>query len=123
MSDALPLPARPPAETEVEIRLPSSAPGRPPPLRGTLKCARGIGPREVWMLRVPSPYARHPEGELVSLIVEATPHGWQAVGGNSMSAAIQMAEAVATGNEVREPVGVQLMTLTAGILALVEPKP
>jgi hypothetical protein len=40
-----------------------------------------------------------------------------------MSAAIQMAEAVATGNEVREPVGVQLMTLTAGILALVEPKP
>ncbi|MBB4284501.1 hypothetical protein [Roseospira goensis] len=119
---AHPPPARPPFEAAVVIRLPGQAPGRA--LRGRLKTARELrGGRQVWAVRVPTPHARHPEGELVSLIVERTDAGWCAVGGEALGHAIRIAEAIAAGAEVREPVGVQLMAVTAGLLALVQPEP
>ncbi|MBB4287398.1 hypothetical protein, partial [Roseospira goensis] len=103
---AHPPPARPPFEAQVDLYLPADL----KPLRGRLKTARELrGGRQVWGLRVPTPHARHPEGELVSLIVERTDAGWCAVGGEALGHAIRIAEAIAAGAEVREPVGVQLM--------------
>jgi len=116
-------PRRPPFEAEVTVCLPGTAPGRPRPLVGRLKTAREIGGgREVWALRVPTPQACHPEGELVSLIVTSDASGWQAIGGDSLGGAIQLAEAIAAGTEIREPVTIQLLSLSAGLLALVQPE-
>lgn len=116
-----PLPKRPPFEAGVDVCLPTGA-----ILRGRLKTTRtltGSRGREVWALRVPAPDAFHPEGELVSLIVEPAPDGgWQAVGGDALGAAIRMAEVIASGREVREPVSLQLLVVTAGLLALVQPE-
>lgn len=118
MSPAL---GHPPCESWVAIQRPDGG----PLVRGRLKTVRRVqGGRAVWAVRVPVDGHRHPEGELVTLTVEVGADGvaW-AVTGETLSHAVRVAEHVVAGREVRDPVTVQLMSLSASLLALLEGGP
>jgi hypothetical protein len=113
-----PATGHPPCETWVAIQ----RPGGGPLVEGRLKTVRALrGGRAVWGVRVPVPGHHHPEGELVTLTVEIGADGCaRAVAGETLTYALQLAEHITAGQEVREPVNVQLMALSASLLALAE---
>jgi hypothetical protein len=113
-----PATGHPPCESWVAIQ----RPGGGPLVSGRLKTVRHLrGGRAIWGVRVPVDGHHHPEGEMVTLTVELAPDGCaRAVAGETLSYGLQLAEHIAAGREVREPVGVQLMALSASLLALAE---